>query len=345
MKHPTQAFLINPGERGEFLVDFGALNHGDEVFLSNLSSDPNYAIPKDIVGLGGDKKNKGPLNPGLAMAKFVVNGMLSSPNPITELAPDSLFPTYELLPCTPEKKRVKELQDSLSFTQGVPSGMWTIDGEPMNMTKLNDTVCVNTCEQWTIINTTPVAHPFHIHKVQFQIVQYIDGSDTNNVRTYNYPDLPGHMMGYKDVMIVRKNSQMTFQARFDMFGDDTIAANRGYMYHCHILTHEDFSMMHQFAVVSDSVCQSVGLTSVKKPLENSFLIFPNPASDRIYIRGVGARPGMVRFVDQLGRVLGVETVAPFNGQTMINVGNLPKGLILVEFIYDNQRFTKKIILE
>ena len=67
-------------------------------------------------------------------------------------------------------------------------------------------------------------------------------------------------------MIVRKNSQMTFQARFDEFGDDTIAANRGYMYHCHILTHEDFSMMHQFAVVSDSICQAVGLTSVKKPI-------------------------------------------------------------------------------
>ena len=43
-----------------------------------------------------------------------------------------------------------------------------------------------------------VAHPFHIHKVQFQIVQYIDGSDTAGGKApivYEYPDLPAHMMG------------------------------------------------------------------------------------------------------------------------------------------------------
>ena len=57
--HPMQAFLINPGERGEFLVDFTGMADRTEVFLSNLSSDPKYAGPKDIVGLGGDKEECG----------------------------------------------------------------------------------------------------------------------------------------------------------------------------------------------------------------------------------------------------------------------------------------------
>lgn len=345
-KHPMTSFLINPGERGDFIVDFTGLPDGQEVFLTNLSSEYQYKVAKDIVGLGGDKKNAGPLNPGLAMAKFVVNANAFVPNPITELAPDSLFPAYELEECGPYKKRVKELRDSLGLRPNGKSGMWTIDGEPMNMMKLNDTVCVNTCEQWTIINTTPVAHPFHIHKVQFQIVEYIDGSDpTKPAKVHRWPNLPAHMMGYKDVMIVRKNSQFTFQARFDDFGEDTIAANKGYMYHCHILTHEDFSMMHQFTVVSDSICQANNLTNVKDPLENRFSVYPNPAQDRLFLRGDVKKGGTMRFIDQLGRVLGEEEIAPFNGETMIKIGDLPRGLILVEFTYDQQHFSKKIILE
>lgn len=342
--HPIQSFLVNPGERGEFVVDFSsaALGGATEVFLSNLSSDPAYAITKDIVGLGGDRKNGGPLNPGLAFMKFNVVDTLTVQNPIFTLPDSSMFPDYALQDCPSPRERTKNLLDSLE--NAPPGGMWTIDGTPMDMTVLNDTVCVNTCEEWTVINHTPVAHPFHIHKVQFQVKQYIDRSSGTPV-TYDYPNLPAHMMGYKDVMIVRKNSQFTFQARFDMFGEDEIKPNNGYMYHCHILTHEDFSMMHQFTVVSDSVCRAVGLTSVKDPLGDHFSIYPNPAEDIIYLKGAASKPGTLRITDLMGRVIWEEFIPPFDGERRIHTHELPRGIILVNFRYENQYFTRKIILE
>ena len=179
--YPMTSFLVNPGERGEFLVDFGQLANGTEVFWSNLSSDPKYAA-KDIVGLGGNRKNQGPLNPGLAFVKFVVDETISVPTPITSLPNPALFPAYELQECSNARRRTKELQ-------GGNGQDWLIDGTPMNMMVLDDTVCVNTCEKWTIQNTTNVAHPFHIHKVQFQITEYIDRSGGDTV-VYTFPNLP-----------------------------------------------------------------------------------------------------------------------------------------------------------
>ncbi|MCI4669584.1 MAG: multicopper oxidase domain-containing protein [Bacteroidia bacterium] len=368
--HPMKQFLINPGERGEFLLDLrdSTLDGATELFMSNLSTQAQYykngGGPNDIVGLGGDSKNKGGFgNPttGLAFMRFDVDHFGSIPNPVTKLPDASLFPEYKLDSCVNPRMRTKNLLDSIGLRPVITcdtmmgtitcdttftSGQWTIDNSPMDMMKLDDTVCVNTCEQWTVVNQTPVAHPFHIHKVQFQVVQYIDGSSGTPV-TYDYPNLPAHMLGYKDVMIVRKNSQFTFQARFDMFGEDEIKPTNGYMYHCHILTHEDFSMMHQFTVVSDSVCQANGLNISNEPLlpQPEFAIFPNPAENIIHLKSSVLTEGKVRISDIMGRLLKEEKVSAFKGIANISVAELPRGLVLVEFISNKKRVTEKIILE
>lgn len=341
--HPMTSFLINPGERGEFLVDFSSANIGSatEVFLSNLSSAAEYADVKDIVGLGGDRKNAGPLNPGLAIMKFTVNPNLPVPDPKTALPDANLFPVYTLDNCPMPRKRIKEL-----LPKDQAGGQtWTIDGTPMDMMVLNDTVCVNTCERWTIKNQTVVAHPFHIHKVQFQIVQYVD-SAANPPVTYDYPNLPPTMLGYKDVIIVRKKSQVTFQARFDDFGADTIMPSNGYMYHCHILTHEDASMMHQFTVVSDSICNALNLNvSTPELVDKQFQIFPNPSHDQLYFRGTASKRGRIEITDMLGRVLYEGVTPPFEGTLELDVSAMPRGMVMVSFYHEGERLTRKILLD
>lgn len=340
--HPITEFLINPGERGEFVVDFGTGNLGTatEVFMSNITDNVALTGPKDLVGLGaGNPKNGPPTTPGYAFMKFVVDAGITVPTKITSLPKSSDFPEYKLQTCDVAKKRTKNLEGGGGKT-------WTIDGQPMKMDTLNDLVCVNTCEEWTIVNKTGIAHPFHIHKVQFQITQYIDGS-SGTADTFNFGDVdfPANMLGFKDVMIVRKGSQMTFQARFDDFGATTIDPKNGYMYHCHILTHEDHSMMHQFSVVSDSICKILHIKENSLSKSNKFMLYPNPAENEIRLRGNTEQIGIIQFLDLTGRILYQESVAPFNGEILFNVTELPKGLTLVSFVQDNERYTQKILIE
>ena len=339
--HPMTEFLINPGERGEFVVDFGSGNLGSntEVFMSNITDNASLTTPQDLVGLGAGPKNGNEITPGYAFMKFVVNNSIKPTTPITSLPASSMFPKYELLTCDVAKSRTKRLQGG----NGKP---WTIDGTGMKMDTLNDIVCVNTCEEWTIINETKIAHPFHIHKVQFQITQYIDGSSgTADTLNFGDSDFPTYMQGFKDVMIVRKGSQMTFQARFDDFGATTIDPKNGYMYHCHILTHEDHSMMHQFTVVSDSICKILHIREAGTDGLKGFEFYPNPAENEIHLKGNAKETGTVQFIDLTGRVLLEQKVAPFDGEILFDVTDLPKGLTLVSFIQGEKHFTQKILIE
>ena len=93
------------------------------------------------------------------------------------------------------------------------------------MNVINDTVLVNTKEEWIIDNTTNKAHPWHIHKVQFQVVEYIGklgfpdgvGGYVDSIGHWTWPNLPDELVGYKDVQLIRDSSIMSYEARFDSF--------------------------------------------------------------------------------------------------------------------------------
>ncbi|MEZ4953206.1 MAG: multicopper oxidase domain-containing protein [Saprospiraceae bacterium] len=233
--------IMSIGDRREFVVDFGAYNNGDTVYMSNLYK----SLPSD-ARYGN--------TPGNAIMAFVVDNSIQPTNPST-IIPIALDGNYGLAPGPVFKTRNKKLYGHP--TGNGQGGVWTIDSIPMNMAVINDTVLVNTKERWVIDNTTSHAHPFHIHKVQFQVTKYEgtlgfpdgNGGITDQTGVWEWPNLPEELLGYKDVQLIRKNSIMTFEARFDSFPSPFDMQNlntQGFMYHCHILTHEDTSMMHQF---------------------------------------------------------------------------------------------------
>jgi FtsP/CotA-like multicopper oxidase with cupredoxin domain len=88
-------------------------------------------------------------------------------------------------------------------------------------------------EIWDIVNDSMMMHPFHIHHGQFQILS----------RNGRQP--APHEMGYKDTVKVGPGETVRFIMKFENFSD----TQRPYMYHCHILEHEDNGMMGQFIVV------------------------------------------------------------------------------------------------
>jgi len=116
---------------------------------------------------------------------------------------------------------------------GGMGGEFLINGKPMAMDEINEVVPIGSTEIWEIHNDSMMMHPFHIHHGQFQILDR-DGVPPSQEE-----------MGFKDTVKVGPGQLLRFIMRFENFSDPETA----YMYHCHILEHEDNGMMGQFTVV------------------------------------------------------------------------------------------------
>ncbi len=109
---------------------------------------------------------------------------------------------------------------------------WTINGAVMDMDVVNEQVRHGDIERWTI-TVDNGQHTFHVHQTQFQILS-INGEPP-----------PPEERGWEDTVWVNGGRTVVIAARFDSYTNPDVP----YMYHCHILDHEDLGMMGQFEVV------------------------------------------------------------------------------------------------
>jgi suppressor of ftsI len=104
-----------------------------------------------------------------------------------------------------------------------------INGEQFTVGKNNVVPILGTVEEWTLINESPEDHPFHIHVNDFQVMS-VNG---RKVRAH----------GLQDVVVIPKNGgRVVIRNPFDDFTGH-------YVFHCHILGHEDAGMMQTVDVV------------------------------------------------------------------------------------------------
>ena len=157
---------------------------------------------------------------------------------------------------------------SISVTNGNPgpaSKPFDFDNTPFQLNTINKTVNLDEVEKWTVSNNNVFGHTFHIHDVEFKIVA------RNGVATA----VGSHESGWKDVMYVPRNENVTFVARFNDYADEV----HPFMYHCHFSNHEDGGMMGQFVVK--------GTAAKAKSLEANLAdcsVMPNPTTDRLFIQ-------------------------------------------------------------
>jgi blue copper oxidase len=104
----------------------------------------------------------------------------------------------------------------------------SINGEKMEMGRVDQVVTKDATEIWEVHNSDGMPHSFHVHDVQFQVL----GGD-------------GPLAGWKDTVYLRSNSTLRLVMRFTDYADPEVP----YMFHCHMLFHEDRGMMGQFVVV------------------------------------------------------------------------------------------------
>jgi len=196
------------------------------------------------------------------------------------------------------------------------SGPFFINNNPFDMGVINEVINLNNTEVWTLTNQTMIAHPFHIHDIQFQILE-IEGQAP-----------PAHQAGWKDVVLVpAQMGSVKFITKFEDFADPVIP----FMYHCHIIGHEEEGMMGQFTVIDN------GSTGVETLDTELFSIYPNPANDKIQVKLKTTENQEVEFLDIKGSLMFKGILTEMT--STIDVSKLSNGIYFITI--DNT--TKKII--
>ena len=142
-------------------------------------------------------------------------------------APDILIPPEDIPESEADRTRRFVLQSGMG-------GRMTINGKTMKLNRVNERVPLGSTEIWEIENRDGMMsqpHSFHVHAVQFHILD-INGRPP-----------PEHESGPKDTVLLWPGDKIRIIARFDSFPGL-------FMYHCHLLEHEDNGMMGQFLIES-----------------------------------------------------------------------------------------------
>ena len=310
---------LAPGERAEILIDLSG-EEGQSVFLKSYASElPTGYYGAAQVGMNANMSipnyDDNPLNG----ADFdILEMIVAEPNGTGV----SSIPS-DLVDVTPLQESEVDVNRNLQFSPKVfgPSNMvngpFVIDGVSFDLDVINQTIELNDVEVWEIFNQTMIAHPFHIHDVQFYLL------------SRNGVPVPENERGRKDVVIVPpQGGTVRFITKFEDFADDEVP----YMYHCHMLTHEDDGMMGQFTVVDNTV----GLDDLR---EETITLSPNPVTKNITLSGLVA--STIELFNSTGTLIEKRTTTGIN--EVFNLEKLPAGSYYFNIITDNNSHTYKVV--
>jgi bilirubin oxidase len=129
-------------------------------------------------------------------------------------APVAIPPTLRRIP--PLDTAQASARRVVSFSQGM------INNQHFDFKRVDFTTKLGATEIWKVENLVGMDHPFHLHGFQFQVIE-------RNGKPEPY-------RSWKDAVNVRKQETVRLVVRFDDFPGK-------WMFHCHILDHEDAGMM------------------------------------------------------------------------------------------------------
>jgi bilirubin oxidase len=245
------SLLMAPAERADVIVDFTGLAEGTELYLINEG--PDEPLAGGTPGVDFDVAD--PDTTGQVL-KLIVGKLVAAD---TSLPPDQLvLPAYVPLGAADVIRQVSlnEAESETVKVRHVADGTIVLDpaGEPFGPTEallgtvdpsgegkaiswddaITETPLQDSTEIWEIHNFTVDAHPIHIHQVMFEVVnrQPLDGGAR----------APEHWeLAAKDTVIAYPGEITRVKAKFDLPGR--------YVWHCHIVEHEDNEMMRPIDVL------------------------------------------------------------------------------------------------
>ncbi len=217
--------LMGLAERADVIVDFTGMPVGTQLYLINEGPDEPFGGGEP----GEEFEAADPATTGQVM-RFTVVPLASRD---TSVPPDQLtLPTLTPLGPATTTRRVSLNEEDSAVLEGVgprAALLGTLDasGHPVHLgwdDPITEHPALGATEIWELHNFTEDAHPIHIHEVQFQVARPPERWET----------------GYKDTVIAYPEEITRIKAKFDLAGL--------YVWHCHIVEHEDNEMMRPYRV-------------------------------------------------------------------------------------------------
>lgn len=320
--------LLSPGERAEILINFSGMS-GNTVYLKSFASElPAGIYGADTLGGGIDTVHEYEENflNGTDFTLLQINLTAPTANPVSNIL-TSLVPFTPFDPALATKTRTIEF-DTLRLLPGeTPNraeGPFGMNNKSFDMDSINEIVYLNTTEIWTLKNNTLVAHPFHIHDIQFNVIE-----------EHGMP-VPPAQRGWKDVVLVMPLDSVKFLTRFETFADPMVP----YMYHCHLLHHEDDGMMGTFIVI-DTATTSIDETGTN----DKTVVYPNPTHHSFTLKTTNAdnHEMHITVTDMTGRLVYKTTTV--KSEHSVDVSDWGKGIYAITVSGKAGTSVQKIVIK
>ena len=223
---------LAPAERAEILVDFGSAEKVRLLSGPDLNDPMGGGMMGRMMGrmMGGQvasPENVEGLNEFEVMTFIPDRARASSINVVPSTFSSSPRPNFG----EPIRRRTFRLDMHAGGGMMMRGGtdLMGINGRSMAMDRIDEKVRIGETEVWEVI-ADEMAHPFHVHGTSFQVL-------SQNGKNLNFDQV-----GMKDVFLVDGRAEILVQF------NQPASPQTPYMYHCHILEHEDAGMMGQFTV-------------------------------------------------------------------------------------------------
>jgi FtsP/CotA-like multicopper oxidase with cupredoxin domain len=287
--YAEQALLLGPAERADVIFDFAGLEDGDQLILFNTAPDAPFGgfpdVPADPATTGqvmmfqvninlanpaGDLSTPAPLivldaNPG-GVPK---NGPSSVTQDLALLEEESALLCVTVDAVTGvinlDANSVPPLCDPVlgSFPFAPKAAVLGVNGSAGGTAQMWDdhitqNPTLNSIQTWELWNWSADAHPIHLHLVKFEVVnREVIGGAVRQPEPWE--------AGWKDTVIAYPGEVTRVKALFDIAGL--------YVWHCHILSHEDNEMMVPYCV-GDPVADPDGATGLACSTAGGWPIVP-----------------------------------------------------------------------
>ena len=214
---PVTQLTISPAERFEILVDFA---DGKAVALETG--------PDEEMGIFGRVAPEGSAD-YVAVMRFEP----TTTTPLVSELPTRLVESAAVSATSTAQRRQFVLNSGLCASRpGVDAHAHTptligINGKPYDIGRIDVETKLGTTEVWEVVSVG-MAHPFHVHGALFRVLS-IEGAPP-----------AAHLLGWKDTVLVEDKAEIlvTF--------DRPATRQHPFMYHCHILEHEEAGLMGQY---------------------------------------------------------------------------------------------------
>lgn len=286
---PQDGLVLAPAERADLIVDFRAMR-GQRLILVNTAGAPFDNSPATQPPDTPDLENR-LAHPEVMEFRvssqpvddpFVLPATLSSSYrrlahdrlPLAHLHrvvamveyPEGMLIFQELAEVPDGDAAAGEALMAIADEQGKTRRYRTIARQFEDT--VNWFVAYGSTEVWSILNLTEDTHPFHVHLVQFQALSRDlydkdgfhpeTGATTTPIRFQGHGTLDANELGWKDTVRVNPGEMVSIAATFDGF-------TGRYMYHCHILEHEDHDMMRPFIVMPAAALAAMDMPEMWMP--------------------------------------------------------------------------------